>query len=564
MGIGKRQGISGWGVLALFTPGLLSGCTGFLDTVSGPEGVFGNDENGGQGVDPDRQGPGSEVCSSDGPAPRMLRLLTRRELASTVRDLLNVDVPEVDKLPVEPRVRGFDNNASASVVTSRHVDEYVALAESLSAQGLSSQRAALACDPATLGCAAEFVQSFGLRAFRRPLEQEEVDRYVALFANDLTEGSFDQGMQLATQAMLISPSFLYRSEMGVAQTDGSYRLTPYEVASSLSYTFIGSMPDAELFEAAQSSGLETKAQIEAQAQRLLEDPRARDQVAEFVTQWLRTDGLLAVNKDKEIYPTFTDEVREAMAEEQRRFVIDLFFDSEGTYEDLFLADYVFANAALASFYGLSGGSSEYQKIAVSENSGRGGLLALGAVMASHAHSNESSPIKRGRFVRDRILCQDLPEPPQNLDTTPPGLDPSLTTRDRFQKHTADPACRGCHQYIDGVGFGFEGFDGVGAERTLENGIPVDRSGSIVGLESLASTDERPFDGVRGLSAMVAASASGQGCLPRQFYRFARGYAESPSEECVFDTLRERFAEAGLSLRELLVQGTQLDNFLLRK
>src|SRR5690606_834159 len=145
-----------------------------------------------------------------------------------------------------------------------------------------------------------------------------------------------------------------------------------------------------------------------------------------------------------IYPGFSDGVRTAMAEEQRRFVTELFFDPEATFADLFLADYVYVNPELAAFYGLpSPGGADFVRVDAPAESGRGGLLGLGSVMASHAHSNESSPIKRGLFVRDRMLCQDLPPPPANLDTTPPGLDLSLTTRERFAQHTADPNCISC-------------------------------------------------------------------------------------------------------------------------
>ncbi len=518
-------------------------------------------------VVPSSTGPGAEpplVCTGEKPAPRMLRLLTRREYRNTIVDLLGVAGPETVNLPVEPRVKGFDNNANAAIVTIRHIDEYVGLAVSLADTAVRTRKAALlSCDPAAAGCAKTLVESLGLRAFRRPLAAEEVATYVALFSNELTSGSFDEGMKLLLQSLLISPNFLYRAEMGTEQPDGSYRLSPYETASLLSYTFVGSMPDAPLLAAAAKNELSTPEQLAAQARRLLQDPRAREQTVEFVTQWLRTDALLDSNKDPQIYPAFTNTVRESMAEEQARLVEYLFFDTKGTYADLFNADYVFVNNALAQFYGLPAPASDYKKLSVPAESGRGGILGLGAVMSSHAHSNESSPIKRGLFVRDRLLCQELPPPPATLDTTPPGLDPTLTTRDRFAKHTADPSCAGCHQYIDGVGFSLEGFDGVGALRTVENGLPVDTSGSLVGLDSLKDPVAHTFEGSRGLSALLASSTNAQDCLPLQFYRYARGYSEGDADACSIQALRQRFQTADLSLNELLVQVTQLDNFLLR-
>lgn len=513
-------------------------------------------------VSPDEEPP--IVCTGEKPAPRLLRLLTRREYRNTIVDLLGVAGPDTENLPVEARIKGFDNNAAAAAVTSRHVDEYVGLASALADTAVRTRKVALlSCDPAAASCARSTVESLGLRAFRRPLESDEITTYLALFANELTSGSFDEGMKLLLQALLISPNFLYRSEMGTEQADGSYRLTPYETASLLSYTFVGSMPDAALLTAAGKGELSTPAQLAAQARRLLADPRARDQAVEFVTQWLRTDSLLAVNKDTQIYPGFTNTVRESMAEEQARFVEHLFFDTEGRFQDLFNADYVFVNNALAQFYGLPAPASDYAKVTAPAGSGRGGILGLGSVLSSHAHSNESSPIKRGLFVRDRLLCQELPPPPPSLDTTPPGLDPTLTTRARFAKHTDDPTCKGCHQYIDGVGFTLEGFDGVGALRNVENGIPVDTSGSLVGLKSLKDPVDHPLAGSRDLSTLLASSATGQACLPLQLYRYARGYSEGEADLCSIRALSERFKNVDLSLHELLVQVTQLDNFLLR-
>jgi hypothetical protein len=278
---------------------------------------------------------------------------------------------------------------------------------------------------------------------------------------------------------------------------------------------------------------------------------------------MRLDGLTA-SKDQQIYPDFTDAIRGAMAEEVRRFVGDVVFDQNGRFEDLLIADHVFVNDQLAAYYGLPGPGGDFARVAVSPESGRGGLLGLGAVLASHAHSNESSPIKRGVFVRHQLLCQDLPAPPPDLDTTPPGLDPSLTTRERFAQHTADPACAGCHRYIDGVGFGFEGFDGAGARRTVEHGLPVDTSGTVVALESLADGTEHRFDDVRELAELIAFSENAQACLPLQYFRFARGYQETVFDSCAVHNLHLEFSEAGLNLQELLVAVTALPTFTVRK
>jgi hypothetical protein len=258
-------------------------------------------------------------------------------------------------------------------------------------------------------------------------------------------------------------------------------------------------------------------------------------------------------------------VRDAITEEQRRFVEHVVFEENGTFEDLFLADYVFANDTLASFYGLtSPGGGQFSEIQVDPETGRGGLLGLGTVLAAHAHSNESSPVKRGVFVRSRLLCQELSPPPPDVDATPPGLDPTLTTRERFARHTSDPSCSGCHQYIDGVGFAFEGFDGVGQLRTEENGQPIDLSGKLVGLEGLDKVDDvKTFNGTRELAELIANSESGQACLPLQYFRFARGYEEKPDDSCAVHNLQLAFGEADKNIQELLVGITALPTFTQR-
>lgn len=552
--------------LSLVAVTLLSAaCTGLIDTPAGPNSSKGENDENGAGPDGVSGSDGLPLCQGEEqPGPRILRLLTRREYRNTVHDLLGVVAPDVSSLPVEARVKGFDNNANAAAVTSRHVDEYVRLGEVLAQEAVRDHKSKLvSCTPSD-SCAKQFVTTFGLKAFRRPLTPEEVTRYSALLASDLTGGDFDQGLRLSITAILASPTFLYRSEVGEPQGDGTFVLTPYEVASALSYLYWGTMPDAALFQAAEKGELKTPEQLKGQAERMLDDPRARDQLTDFATQWLRTDGVLGSNKDATIYPMFTDSVRESLMEEQSRFFADIAFDKKGTFADLFNADYVFANAELATFYGLPGASgAEFTRVPVSADSGRGGILGLGAVLASHAHSNESSPIRRGLFVRDRLLCQELPAPPANLDTTPPGLDPTLTTRARFAKHTEDASCRSCHQFIDGVGFGLEGYDGIGMKREIENGIPIDTSGELLGMEGLDSVEVAKFNGTRELGALLSESPTAQACLSLQYYRFARGYSETASDSCSVDRLREQFESENLTIKQLLIAITSLKSLTVR-
>ncbi|HEX6240222.1 MAG TPA: DUF1588 domain-containing protein, partial [Polyangiales bacterium] len=292
------------------------------------------------------------------------------------------------------------------------------------------------------------------------------------------------------------------------------------------------------------------------------DNKAKEQLGEFSLQWLRSEGVVSANKDKDVYPNFRDSLREAMVQEQKRFFSRVVLEERGKFEQLFTPSFTLVNRELAQFYGLPMPANDYDKVDVGQ-SGRGGVLGFGSVMASHAHQNESSPIKRGLYVRNRLLCQVLPSPPANLDTTPPGLDPTLTTRERFAKHTADAACSSCHTFIDGVGFGLEGFDGVGQQRSMENNIAVDTSGEIRGIESLSDGSSKKFNGARELAAVLRDSENAKACLALQYYRFGRGYEERDADACSLSALKQRFMAGGLTVRDLLENLPLLTSFSIR-
>ena len=507
-------------------------------------------------------------CKDESPGPRRLRLLTRAEYAASVADILSIPRPSVDNLPVESVVDGFDNNAGASVVTNRHLDEYLATGERLATLALTMSRAKLVtCQPTSAGCDRTFVTNFGRRAFRRPLTDQEITRYVALMEPGLTGNSFDKGVELVVKAMLSSPLFLYRSEVGERAADGSYRLTGYELATALSYFFWGTTPDDMLLEAARTGALDSAAGFDAQSRRLLMDPRSRPGVAAFFRQWLATDGFQFTNKDQAIYPRFNDQVRNAMIAEQNAFVNHVVFDANGTYKDLFTADYIFSNAVLSAFYGMpaapAGDPRKTPAVVAGAERTRGGLLTLGTVLGMHAHSNESSPVRRGVFVRQRLLCQMLPQPPENVDTTPPGLDASLTTRERFAKHSSEPVCRACHAFIDPLGYGFERYDGVAAYRATEGGKPVDASGELPGLETMNSGSMTRFNGPIELGTIVAGSVNAQACMARQLFRYARGGENGDKDACAIKRLQGLFAGGGLNLKQLLLEVVRQKSFVVR-
>ncbi len=460
-------------------------------------------------------------------------------------------------IPAEVRPPGFafDDDADAALVTADHLDAYLSAARSLARQARSHTSELAGCDGSSADCGRQLVERLGRRAFRRPLAPDEIDRYAALVAGG---DSFADGAEAAIAALLISPSFLYRSEVGVQQDDGSYRLTGWEMATALSYTFWATMPDDALLAAAESGALDDAAGIEREARRLLADPRSREVIGTFTLEWLGAESVTTVDKSPVQFPGFDDQTRRALARETADFAAHVVFDSTGRYGELMTADYTLVDPVAARFYGAGGGGTMPYS-----DGRRAGLLGHASVLASTAHSDQTSPIRRGLFVRRRLLCQDLPPPPANAGGVPE-VDPDASTRERFAQHTADPVCAGCHRYTDGVGFGFESFDPVGLWRDGENGRPVDAAGDMNDLERLGTGTSAPFGSLPELAAILAGSHAAPSCFVRQAIRFARGAKGTLADRCARLRIEDRFGESGGDVQELLLDIVRSPDFAVRR
>jgi len=462
----------------------------------------------------------------------------------------------VAKLPADPRPAGFpfDTNADAAVVTTAHVDAYLATAEPLADFAAERARELHACnwDGAGEGCRQELVEILGRRAFRRPLTGEETSHYRALAAGDLAT---------AIHALLVSPSFLYRSELGVPSGD-RYRLTGHEIATALAYTFTGSTPGEDLLAAADNGELDKPAGVERWARTLLADPRARAQIGELALQWVGGQNVLTADKRADLFPDFDEATRRALANETRRFAADVVFDGSGRFEDLLVADYTVLDAKSAAFYGVPAPAGGLGRVPYTDGR-RAGVLGHASLLATTAHSDQTSPIRRGLFVRRNLLCQELPPPPPFAGGVP-DVDESATTRERFAMHTDNPVCAGCHQYIDGLGFGFEHFDPVGRWRTDEHGQPVDAAGDLTDVEHLGTGTRATYGSVPELAALIANSTAAKSCFTRQYLRFARGLRETLAQRCDRLWIEGKFAQTGYDVRELAIQSVLSPSFVERR
>lgn len=492
---------------------------------------------------------------------RRLRLLTQAEYRNVVSDLFNLT--ELDALRFWPEpalVKGYENNANANVVSDRHAVVFSKAAKEIA----DSTSLTVLADK---GCRDDrrcIIETAGLKIFRRPVNAEEMGRLLDLWQASKPEDN------AVLRAMLQMPQFLYRSELGqfFAPT-GDFILDQYEIASALSFAVTGSAPDDDLLLKAKKGTLDDSKVRAAEVRRLLSTHRAKDRFDEFAVQWLGIKGLPFVSRDNQ---AFSDNIRSDMLEETSSYLKHLIFEQDATVADLYLSDFTFLSKRLAQYYGLSIPSQDGDKVKYSQGK-RLGILAHGSILASYSNSHEASPIKRGVFVRNRLLCQELPPPPANVDTTIPPPSPGLTIRERLKRHVSQGeqsdgsnTCYSCHQYIDTVGFGLEAFDATAIARDVyleKPDEPIDLTGEVKGLESLGEASAISYDGLPGLARTLAGSRRVKQCFANQYYRFSYGRLENAQDRCVLNDLESFLVEGG-SIKSFIEKLIADDSFVNRR
>ncbi|HMI86318.1 MAG TPA: DUF1592 domain-containing protein, partial [Polyangiaceae bacterium] len=442
------------------------------------------------------------------------------------------------------------------------VEQYMNAAEKLSVAALANMPSLVPCDPVKDGedaCARSFISAFGAKAFRHPLSAAESARLWAAFDAGRKLTDWKTGLQLVIETALQSPEFLYRVEFGApAQGQTVVKPTSFEMASRLSYLLWQSMPDDELRAAAQQDKLVTNDAIFGQVDRMLKDPKARAVVAHFHELWFHLDQYDVLEKDVSVFPGFTASVASLMAEETHRFLDHVIWEGAGDVGAILTAPYTFMNAQLASYYGVSGVVGDAFVRVNLDATQRAGLLTQGGLLSVLAKSNQTAPVHRGKFVREQLLCDELPPPPPDIIIKPPELSSTLSTRQRFAEHSASPACSGCHQLMDPIGLTFENYDGAGRYRTMENNKPIDVSGEIASSDVTGS-----FQGVTGLAQKLAASQKVKSCMARSWFRYAYGRAETDADACALAQVEQKFRESGYKITSLIVALAQTDAFLYR-
>jgi mono/diheme cytochrome c family protein len=367
-------------------------------------------------------------------------------------------------------------------------------------------------------CTRRIVRDFARRAFRRPVTAADVATYVRL-AEDAQrdEGSFEEGLAVGLQAVLVSPDFLFRIERDRAGRGPAVPISQHELAARLSYFLWSSMPDAALRRAAEAGTLRQPAVLSAQVRRMLRDPRSRALAENFGGQWLQFRALESTTRDRERFPDFEDYLRQSMRRETMLFLEHIVRDDRSIL-DFIDGRYSFLNERLARHYGVGGvAGPAFRKVDLT-GSPRAGVLTHASVLTVSSYATRTSPVLRGKWILENLLNAPPPEPPPdvpNLDEKAIGSAASL--RAQLEEHRRNAICASCHRKMDPLGFGLENFDAVGAWRTMDGNFPIDASGSLPDGEEFTGPEElrrilREQDAAfaRGLTAKLLTYALGRG------------------------------------------------------
>ena len=493
-----------------------------------------------------------------------LRRLNNTEYDNTIRDLVGIDLrPSVAHgFTPDEFGDGFDNNADVLSLAPVDGENYLRASRDVAARALDPVNAAarariVVCEPArAAGCPAQIVKAFATRAFRRPVSDEDVKPYLDLVALAQSRGDdLERGLRLAVQGILMAPDFLFRVELDPAP-GVAHPLDDYELASRLSYFLWSSMPDEALFARAAQRVLRRPEELTAQVRRMLADPRADALAVNLVRQWLQTSELAPDRKapDPRLFPRFDEPLRQAMQREVELLFADVFRGRTGAL-DLLDARYVHVNRRLAQHYGLPGAAAvsatDFQRVEVTDGR-RGGLLRGAAFLTLTSKNDVHSPVVRGKWVLDRVLCAPPPPAPPNVPTFSPndrstaeGQAPG-TVRQKLEAvhHKRAPECQACHVGMDAYGFAFEHYDGIGAWRDSENGVPVDASGVLPG------TSVR-FDGAGELAKLLLDDRRFAACMARKVFTYALGRGMRDADAPALEEAAARLAQGGYRFPDLL-------------
>jgi len=508
---------------------------------------------------------------------RGYRLLNSVEYTNTLYTLFEIDQESVraktlaldaTELPKDNIVEGYntdrdmnridEDKINALNAMAKRVEEYLA-----SIKGQTDDSCLINGYDFCVADKDEFLTTFATKIFRRPLIQVEITAYKSLANVSQIVGD-----------MLVSPKFLYRSEMGEVTDDSTvYQLTQYEIATAIAYSMSGTTPDDELLELAENKELTNANTRVTQAVRLSALQTGKDKLDDFIGRWLLEDNVYSLfDKNPNRFEGYTNEVRTAQSTQiLKYFRMVMESSSNSSYKDLFINENMMTNKTLSDYYGESMSSSNiFEKVPATST--RYGILTLGALASKYANSEESHPFKRGKFVLARLMCHPLGLPGNGGDVPSIKDHTGENKRDRYAEHVNDPSCATCHNLMDPIGFTWEKYDGSGRYRTSEyhsqaegGSKPIDASVTLKGLLSFDESETYPADGMADVSRIIAQSDRGPECMALQYYRYISGDSSAEIENSlVVKKIASDFKDEQYDLQSLFTNMVKLNSFITRK
>lgn len=561
---GVSKTLAAAGLLTLCVgPGCYSGLDGEAGSIggesAGADGADDGADGGADGGDDGADGGPDGVPDDFEPSPGSMRRLTAAQYRNSIRDVFGLDIEEDLGVPVELDLDEesaiFRSIGASYVGTSpsgveKYRDAAFAIANAVFADP-DSQPWLAGCVPTSGNdaCVRDAIVTVGTRLWRRPLDADEVDRYAALVDAPFEDGVDPQlGLQYAIAALIESPNFVYLPIVG-EDVGGLRRYTGFEMASRLSYTLWNTTPDDALLESAAAGELVSREGVEDQARRMLEDERAADVLVRFFGEAWNVDRIAVEHKHPEAFPGWDQALLDSFQTEFALVLRD-HFEGDADARSLFDASTTWASPELAQWYGLTPGDPAaaqdgFSPVELGEQ--RHGLLTTGAVLAANSPSDRSSPVVRGVFVLERLLCGDAPPPPADVDDVLPEDDGEpKSTRQKLEEHRENPSCASCHALIDPLGLVLEHYDGIGQWREDENGFPIDPSGEYEGTT---------FDAAEDLAAFLADDPRAMTCIARHALSYATGRELGTQDAPAIAELVATFTDSDYQMRELMVAVT---------
>lgn len=489
-----------------------------------------------------------------GSSSAVLRRLTTEQYRNSIADVFGEDIHFGANFEPVPRTEGMQALGTVGIsITPSGLERYDNVARVIAAQVVDEKHrtAAVPCRPKAAQddtCARQFLSKVGRLLFRRPLKEDELKEVVAV-AGDIgsKNDDFYEGLKYALSALLVAPQFVYRVERTEADPDtaNASRLDAYSKATRLSFLLWNTTPDEELLAAAERGDVNDERKFKAQIDRLVASPRLTEGVRAFFTDMLGLDDMDAVAKDTIIYKKFSAQVNADAREQTLRTIVDHLLTRKEDYRELFTTRRTFLTRKLGMVYRVPVPARTWQEFEFPADDPRAGLLTQLSFLSVHSHPGRSSATLRGKAVRELVLCQPVPAPPNNVnfsvvqDTENPLY---KTARGRLTAHRTDPVCAGCHKITDPIGLALENFDGLGEFRDAENGENIDASGEF---------DGKPFTTPAQLGKLISESSQAPACLVQKLYQYGTGSKAGADDKEWLEYMQETFRNGDYQVVELL-------------